>query len=135
MSREIPVELIGGPYDGRVGELQIKDEPQRTLAFSLADKDDTAGLFVTDKLHDDLTAVYVLIVEKPRKVMRIDDNGRAHSEPGARYRYDRELSPCQRLFDQAERKALLTNTAAEQVHETRQQLLRESQLRAAKGIR
>lgn len=124
---EISAELIMGPYDGRTGRLSFKDEPARTLTFSLADRD-SVTLFVDGgrSIDDELTAVYVQIVEKPRKVVTLDDNGRARSELGVRYRYDAEHSPCERAFRRADSHALLTAEAHDAVWKTRQLLLQQS---------
>lgn len=130
-SLTVPVELCGGPYAGRVGELTFSSEPQQTLAFSLADKDDTSGLFITKHMNDDLTAVYVIIREKPRKVQRHMADGSVRSDKGLRYRYDADLSPCERILQLADEKALLTKEAAEQVHNTRQLLLDEAKRKRA----
>jgi hypothetical protein len=126
--REISAELIGGPFEGRTGRLQIGDEPPSRLVFSLADRDDTTSGIVLMKqgsIDDELAAVYELRVEKPRKVITYDDNGRARSELGARYVYSREHSPCERLFERADADALLTAEAHEQVMQTRRLLLDE----------
>lgn len=126
MSRTIPVELCQGPYDGRVGEVTFDEEPPARLSFSLADKDSKTLIVAhgASSLDDKLTAYYQLVQEKPRKIQRVDDEGHVRSDKGARYRYDRS-SPCQTLFDEADRSALLTAEAAEQVHNTRQLLLAE----------
>lgn len=124
MSNTIPAELCQGPYDGRVGEVTFDDEPPPTLQFSLADKDDSKLFVASYNFDDKLTAVYRLIDEKPRKVLQVDDNGQARSAKGVRYRYD-SSSPCQTLIDEADRRALLTADAAEQVNRTRQLLLAE----------
>lgn len=127
--REISAELVGGPFDSRSGRLQIADEPAPRLMFSLADRDDTSSGIVTlgqASLDDQLCAVYVLIVEKPRKVITYDENNRARSELGARYRYSKELSPVERLFERADADALLTAEAHEQVMSTRRLLLDEA---------
>lgn len=125
---EISAELISGPYHGNSGRLAFKDEPPRTLAFSLGDNDGTSGLIVatSKSVSDKLTAVYVRIEEKPRKVITYDDNGRARSEKGVRYRYDKELSPVQQLFDQADVDAKAETAAREQIEATRKLLLADS---------
>lgn len=124
-SRTVPAELCQGPYDGRTGEVTFKDEPPERLLFSLADKDSKTLIVVAAaSLDDELTAIYRRIDEKPRKVLVFDDNGNAHSAKGVRYRYDK-ASPCQTLFDDADRRALLTADAAGQVNNTRKLLLEE----------
>jgi hypothetical protein len=124
---KVHAELIDGPWDGRVGELEYVDEPQLTIAFNLADKDSTTLFVGSTGIDDDLTAVYVRNPrDKPHKVIVYDDNGRARSETGVRYRYDKD-SPCERLFRQADRDALLTAEAHEQVMNTRKLLLQHSE--------
>ena len=127
---EAAAELVGGPFDSRTGEISFADEPPPRLLFSLADRDSTTGIVLTAASIDDrLTAVYVRIDEKPRKVVTIRD-GRAHSEKGVRYRYDKS-SPCEQLFEQADRDALLTAEAHEQVMNTRRLLLEEAAKRGS----
>lgn len=130
MSREIPAELIMGPYDGRTGMLTIADQPPTLLTFSLADRDSTStpGLIIPGHTgtDDKLAAFYVLIDEKPRSIVIIEDvdgHARARSEKGVRYKYDKINSPCERLFEQADRDALLTSEAHDQIMATRRLLL------------
>lgn len=125
---EVSCELIGGPFEGNTGRLHYVEEPQQTLAFHMGDKDDSK-LLVPGAAYTDLTAVYVRIIEKPRKVITYDDNGRAHSEKGVRYKYDKELSPCERLFERADQRALLTASAHAQVDATRKLLLEQARAR------
>lgn len=135
---EISAELIGGPYDGQTGRLQYADEPLRVLSFSLADRDASpSGLILpsaSSGVDDRLTALYVRVEEKPRKVVTYDESGRAHSEKGVRYRYDRN-SPVQGLFEQADRDAQLEVVAREQVDATRRLLLADSWEQARKSRR
>jgi hypothetical protein len=123
---EISAELLLGPYDGRSGRLTFKDEPPRQLMFSLADRDSKGLTLLANEIEDELTAVYVQIVEKPRKVITYDDNGRARSELGVRFKYDAENSPCERAFRRADEHALLTATAHDTIMETRRRLLEEA---------
>lgn len=134
---EISAELVLGPFGGNTGRLAFKDEPPRTLSFNLGDNDGTSGLIVatSKSVSDKLTAVYVRIEEKPRKVITYDDNGRARSEKGVRYRYDRELSPVQQIFDQADVDARLEAFAREQIEATRKLLLADSWEQARKSKR
>lgn len=123
---EAAADLVGGPYDSRSGFVSFKDEPPPRLMFSLADRDSTTGLvIVASSIDDELTAVYVRVEEKPRKVITYDTNGRAQSQLGVRYRYDK-TSPVEALFRRAEHDALLTAEAHEQVMATRRLLLEQS---------
>lgn len=133
---EISAELLGGPFGSTTGRLAFKDEPPRTLAFNLGDSDGTTGIIVPTQssVSDKLTAVYVRVEEKPRKVLTVTD-GRAHSEKGVRYRYDRELSPVQALFEQADADARLVSFAREQVEATRKLLLADAWEQARKSKR
>jgi hypothetical protein len=133
---EISCELIGGPYGKNTGRLSFKDAPPKTLAFNLGDNDGTSGLIIptTSSVSDKLTAVYVRIEEKPRKVITYD-NGRAHSEKGVRYRYDRELSPVQALFDQADVDARIEQAARQLIEDTRKLLLADAWETARKAKR
>lgn len=119
---EIAAELMLGPYDGRTGFVTFKDEPPAQLAFSLADRDSASLTILATELDDELTAVYVRVEEKPRKVITYDDNGSARSTKGVRYRYSTD-SPCERAFARADRHALLTSEAHESVMNTRRLLL------------
>lgn len=121
---EIPAELVLGPYDGRTGHVQFKDDPPGRLSFSLADRDSKSLTVLATELDDELTAVYVRIEEKPRKVITYDDAGHARSDRGVRYRYSKD-SPCERAFARADRHALLTSEAHESVMNTRKLLLEE----------
>lgn len=126
-TREISCELVGGPWDGQTGLLTIHDEPQRELWFSLSDHDGSSQIIVpgSESIDDKLQAVYVRIEEKPRKVITYEEiNGhtRAVSNLGVRYRYSKQ-SPCEALFEQADRDALLTSAAHEAVMNTRKLLL------------
>ena len=115
-------ELIGGPYDGRTGVVAFRDEPGATLTFSLADKDRATLLVAATAETHELDAVYVRVNETPRKVVIIGEDGQARSAKGVRYRYSRE-SPCERALRQADRDALLTADAHDQVMATRRLLL------------
>lgn len=119
MTRRVPTELCGGPFDGRVGDVAVDDVPPHNLSFTLADHDDTRLVVGPDLL----IARYVLVSEKPRKVQTFDDAGHARSEPGLRYRYDPD-SPCAALIADADRAAGLTVAAREQVDRTRRLLLK-----------
>lgn len=135
---EISCALLGGPYTGNTGRLTFKDEPPRTLAFSLGDRDSSGGGLIiptTSSVSDKLTIVYVRVEEKPRKVLTYDDNGRARSELGVRYRYDAELSPAEALFAAAEVDAQLEQQAREHIDATRKLLLTDSWERARKAKR
>jgi hypothetical protein len=134
---EISAELIAGPYAGNTGRLSFRDEPPRTLAFNLGDSDGSSGIIIptSSSVSDKLTAVYVRIEEKPRKVLTYDDNGRAHSEKGVRYRYDRELSPVEALLQQADDDARVEAFAREQIEQTRKLLLADSWEQARKAKR
>lgn len=134
---EISAELLGGPYSSTTGRLTFKDEPPRTLAFSIGDGDRSGGLIIpTQKsVSDKLTVVYVRVEEKPRKVLTYTDSGQARSELGVRYRYDRELSPAQALFDQADVDAKVEQAARELIEGTRKLLLQDAWERARKSRR
>jgi hypothetical protein len=127
MSREIPCELVSGPYDGQTGLLTIGETPQQRLMFALDDHDASTGLIIpgVHSVGSDLVAWYDLIDEKPRKIVRVvevDGHPRAKSELGVRYRYSKD-SPCERLFAQADADALLTSAAHDAVMATRKLLL------------
>lgn len=134
---EISCELIGGPYHGNTGRLSFKDEPGRTLAFNMGDSDGTSGGLIvpTSNTGDKLTAVYVRVEEKPRKVITYDAGGRARSERGVRYRYDAELSPVEELLLKADHDAQLETFAREQIDATRKLLLADSWEQARKSKR
>lgn len=134
---DVSCELIGGPYHGNTGRLSFKDEPSRTLSFNLGDSDDSSGIVIpsTTSVSDKLTAVYVRIEEKPRKVLTYDDNGRAHSEKGVRYRYDRELSPVESILKQADQDAAMEVAAREAIESTRKLLLADAWEQARKAKR
>jgi hypothetical protein len=128
--REIPCELIGGPWDGRVGVLEIGDTPPPVLTYSLADAEVGPALVIPGHVGTDskLIARYNLVDERPRKIVTMEEvNGhpRAVSALGVRYRYDK-TSPCEELFREAERDVLLTAAAHDQVMETRRLLLAEA---------
>lgn len=126
---EISAELLGGPYAGNAGRLTFKDEPPRTLAFNLGDGDGSGGGLIiptSASVHDKLTAVYVRVEEKPRKVLTFTDGGQARSEKGVRYRFDRELSPVTALIVQAEEDARLEAFTREQIEATRKLLLQDA---------
>ena len=135
---EISCELIGGPYGANTGRLSFRDEPPRTLAFNLGDNDGTSGGLIvptTTSVSDKLTAVYVRVEEKPRKVLTYDDNGRARSEKGVRYRFDAELSPISALLARADADAQLEAAAREQIEATRKLLLADAWEQARKAKR
>lgn len=132
---EISAELLGGPWAGTTGRLEFRDEPPATLTFQLDSETSNGGLIVptSSSVSDKLTAFYRLVHEKPRKVLTYDDQGRARSEKGARYRYD-PSSPCEALFAVAEAEAVLEASARDAVDATRKLLLADAweQTRAAK---
>lgn len=133
---EISAELLGGPYAGTTGRLEFRDEPPARLAFNLDSESGSGGLIIptTSSISDKLTAYYQLVVEKPRKVITYDDSGRARSERGARYRYDKH-SPCEELFVVADAEALLEAAARDQVDATRKLLLSDAWASARTGRR
>lgn len=127
MSREIAAELVGGPYDGQTGWLTVGDEPTARLTFNLEDREAHGTLIIPGEVtvSSRLVAWYDLIVEKPRKIViveEVDGHPRARSEVGVRYRYAKG-SPCETLFRQADEDALLTAAAHESVMATRRLLL------------
>lgn len=128
---EISCALLGGPYSGNAGRLTFKDEPPKTLAFNLDSGDSQGGILIpsSSSVSDKLTVVYVRVEERPRKVQTFVD-GRARSELGVRYRYDRELSPAQALFDAAEVDAKMEQGARELIEGTRKLLLADANERA-----
>lgn len=128
---EISCALLGGPYSGNAGRLSFKDEPPKTLAFTLDSETNGSGLIVpsTSSVSDKLTVTYVLVHEKPRKVMTYE-NGRARSELGVRYRYDPKLSPAEALFQASDADALLEASARDLVDGTRKLLLADANARA-----
>lgn len=133
---EISAQLLGGPWTGHTGRLEFRDEPPATLTFSLDSESSAGGLIVpsTSSVSDKLTAIYRLVVEKPRKVTTFDDTGRAHSEKGVRYRYDKG-SPCEALFVVADAEAVLEASARDQVNATRKLLLTDAWERARSTTR
>lgn len=139
MSRvpEVSAQLLGGPYAGNTGRLTFRDEPPRTLAFNLGDSDGSSGIIVPTQssVSDKLTAVYVRVNEKPRKVQTFTDSGQARSELGVRYRYDRELSPVQALFEQADVDAKIEQAARELIESTRKLLLQDAWEQARRNRR
>lgn len=124
---EISAELLGGPWAGTTGRLEFADTPPRTLTFQLDSESSAGGLIIptSSSVSDKLTAFYRLVDERPRKVLTYDDNGRARSEKGARYRYD-PSSPCEALFAVAEAEAVLEASARDQIDATRKLLLADS---------
>ena len=125
---EISAQLLGGPWTGTTGRLEFNDEPPATLTFNLDRSGATTGGLIiptTGSVTDKLTAIYRLVVEKPRKVVTYDDAGRARSEKGVRYRYD-PASPCEELFAVADAEAVLETAAREQVDATRRLLLADA---------
>lgn len=132
MSREIACELIAGPYDKQTGWLTIhNDRPQTRLSFNLEDRESRSTTLIVpgrSTVGAELEAWYELVDEKPRKVIVMEEvNGRprARSELGVRYRYSKD-SPCERLFEQAARDALLTSEAHDTIMATRRLLLDEA---------
>lgn len=123
----VTCELILGPYDGRVGEVAFADEPPRELSFTLDDRKSGQLIVSAKDVAGDLVALYVRIDEGPRKIVTYDDNGRARSVKGARYKYDAKRSPCERVFETADAHAKLTAEAHEQVMQTRKLLLDKAQ--------
>lgn len=71
ITNTVPVDLVGGPYDGHQGELRlVNGQPQPTLSFL-----DGAFTYVLDK--------------RPRKLHRRNDElARVESVEGLLYRYD-----------------------------------------------
>jgi hypothetical protein len=124
---ETPVQLIGGPFDKREGVVPASSEPPERLTFSLADRDAESLTIVSHNVDDELTAIYVRDV-KPVRLNVYDGQGRAHARKGARYRYSKS-SPCERLFELADKRALLTADAHTEVMNTRKLLLAREQER------
>jgi hypothetical protein len=116
---ETPVQLIGGPFDKREGVVPASSEPPERLTFSLADRDAESLTIVSHNVDDELTAIYVRDV-KPVRLNVYDGQGRAHARKGA---------PCERLFELADKRALLTADAHTEVMNTRKLLLAREQER------
>lgn len=133
---EISAQLLGGPYSGTAGRVTFKDEPPQTLAFRIDTDTGHTGLIVptSSSVSDKLTVVYVRVEEKPRKVQTVVD-GRVRSEPGVRYRYDKELSPAQALFEAADVDAKIEQSARELIEGTRKLLLKDANERALRTKR